>query len=194
VSKSSVVLCVALIASVAIMILLGRNLQRERARADSLAARLLELEPLEKSGGSTPTEADAKLERDAYATNGHAIEPATKQRTLTDAPEQPGPVKEYSGTLRARQQVERLQAALASGTPLQEYQIQPLIDAIDKARTSVEQEGAAGDVRGEAWNREAQAEANRRIVQLAADILFESQLEQLIELLHGELERSEQNP
>ena len=100
-------------------------------------------------------------------------------------------MKEYSGTLRARQQVERLQAALASGTPLQEYQVQPLIDAIDKARSSVEQEGATGDGRGEAWNREAQAEANSRIVQLAADILFESQLEQLIELLHGELERSE---
>ncbi len=187
-------LCAALAGSVAVAMMYERDLQRERARADALAARLLELEPLERSDGIT--NADRKIRVDAspnaYVNVPQSNKSPVEQSTLTDAQEQPKPVQEYLGTLRTRQQVERLQSALVSGTPLQDYQIRALIPAIDNARSGIDRHGAQSGARDlEPPPLGADAETNERIIQAAADILFESQLEVLIQLLDSEETRGE---
>ena len=85
----------------------------------------------------------------------------------------------FEGTLRARKQVERLQLALVSGTPLQDYQIQALITSIDDVHREMQKQRALEPT-------QLHTETNERIIQRAADILFESQLEVFISLLHGQ--------
>ncbi len=186
-------LCAALAGSVAVAMMYERNLQRERARADALAERLLELEPLERSDGIT--DADRKIRvgasPNAYVNVPQSNKSPVEQSTLIDAQEQPKPVQEYLGTLRTRQQVERLQSALVSGTPLQDYQIRALIPAIDNARSEVEEQRAESGARRHEAALASDAETNERIIQAAADILFESQLEVLIQLLDREETRGE---
>jgi hypothetical protein len=91
---------------------------------------------------------------------------------------------EFKGTLRARKQVERLQLALVGGTPLQDYQIQALITAIDDVHREMQKQRAVGPM-------QLQTETKEQIIQRAADILFESQLEVFIPLLHGQPHDSE---
>jgi hypothetical protein len=178
---------VVLLGCAAAVVLLGRDLQRERMRADALAERLIELEPLERPGRSILNDADLKHRTDAYATAQQSIEPPP-----TSAPEQLQPVEEVLGTLQTRQQVERLQSALESATPLQSYQIRALITAIDKVRNEIEQEESrVGTQSGSLAKRSA--ETNRRIVRAAADILFESQLDTFVQLLDDELEAQKKN-
>jgi hypothetical protein len=74
--------------------------------------------------------------------------------------------------------VARLQSALATGTPLQDYQVQPLIDAIDQVRGESSPQGTQ--------DAAPNGDANRRIIQATADILFESQLDALMDLLEAD--------
>ena len=162
-----------------VAVLLSRDLHHERERADALAQRLIELEPLERGGDPIPKDADVEHRTDEHVSVQQVIEsPPT-------AMERPRHVKEYQGTLRTRQQVERLQSALERGTLLQDYQIQPLITALDKVRYEIEQEDSNTK---HGARVESGAETNRRIVRAAADILFESQLDTFVQLLDDEFD------
>ena len=175
-NRSVVILSVALVCSSVIAVMYVRDSQRERARADVLAERLLELEPVEKSNASAPAQVDARVQPARSVSIGHGADPEDEQLPITDTPKAPKAVMEFKGTLRARKQVERLQLALATGTPLQNYQIQALITAIDDVHRELEMQ-RANDM------TLLQARTNERIIQAAADILFESQLEVFIGLL-----------
>jgi hypothetical protein len=175
-NRSVLILSVALVCSAVIAVMYMRDSQRERARADALAKRVLELEPVEKSNGSASAQVDARLQPARSMPVGHGAEPPDEQHSIADTPKEPKPLMEFKGTLRARKQVERLQLALVSGTPLQNYQIQALITAIDDVHRELEMQRANDTTL-------LQARTNERIIQVAADILFESQLEVFIELL-----------
>lgn len=165
-NRLALALFVALVVSIALAAIHVRDAQRERARADALALRLAEHEPLEKGGSPLHAVPDSTVVSDVRIEP--PAEPTPPASTEIDSPTPAKPIMAYRGTHRARQFVDRLQSALASGTPLQDYQIQPLIDAIDQAGTP--------------------EDGNARIIQAALPILFESQLDQLIALLQaGEL-------
>lgn len=174
-NRPALALSAALIVSIAFAAMFARDAQRERARANALAMQLSEHEPLEKGGTSPRASWDPPSARVTQAEP--PVEPSAVASTGIDTPTPIKPVMAHRGTRRTRQFVDRLQSALATGTPLQAYQIQPLIDAID-------------DVSRETESLAAQQNANGRIIQAAVPILFESQLDQLIALLEaGELER-----
>lgn len=151
------------------------DLQRERARADALAMRLYENQPLEKSGSPI------RLSTESALAPNTQIEPIAEPPAVPPMAEMPNrvkPILEYQGTQRTRQLVARLQSALATGTPLQDYQVQPLIDAIDQVRGESSSQGMQ--------NAAPNGDANRRIIQATADILFESQLDALMDLLEAD--------
>ena len=173
-NKPILLLSAALAASLAMTFIYGREVQRERARADALAARLGELEPLERGDGATPVLA-VEFRSDAQSALVPAVERAALPVMAGNASEQPRPVKDYPGTLQTRRQVERLQEALDNSTPLQEYQIRALIAALDAVRR---ESGEAQPI--------GTRDTNDRVVRAAADILFESQLEVFIGLLERE--------
>ena len=175
-NRSVLILSVALVCSAAIAVVYVRDSQRERARADELAKRVFELEPVEKSNGSASAQVDARVQPARSMPVGHGAEPEDEQLPITETPKAPKAVMEFKGTLRARKQVERLQLALADGTPLQDYQIQALITAIDDVHRELEAQRANNITL-------LQARTNERMIQVAADILFESQLEVFIGLL-----------
>ena len=171
-----------IVVTLGVVIALRHDLQRERARADALAERVAVLEPVERPSSAMSTTAKNSSNREtAPGPLDLAVEHGPVRPTPMDVAEQPTPKKIYRGSSHAREQVEHLQAALADGTPLQEYQIQALISAIDQVR---------GEIENAKKERSAQAvtksETNERLVQAAADILFESQLEKFIELLNRE--------
>ena len=175
-NRSVLILSVALVCSAVIAVVYVRDSQRERARADALAKRVLELEPVEKSNGSASAQVDARVQPARSMPVGHGAEPEDEQLPISETPKAPKAVMEFKGTLRARKQVERLQLALADGTPLQDYQIQALITAIDDVHRELEAQRANNITL-------LQARTNERMIQVAADILFESQLEVFIGLL-----------
>jgi hypothetical protein len=79
-----------------------------------------------------------------------------------------------------------LQSALTSGTPLQDYQIHALIAAIDRVRDEIAIEKKNTSTRDASSTIDWKTETNDRLIQDAADILFESQLETFIEVLKDE--------
>lgn len=172
-NRPALALSAALVVSIALTAMYARNAQRERARANAFASRLSEREPLEKGGDGVSANSNPSTVRDPQIPP--ALEASAEAANEIDTPTPSKPITAYRGTRRTLQLVDRLQSALATGTPLQAYQIQPLIDAIDEASK-------------EAQPREAQEDANRRIVQAALPVLFESQLDRLIALEAGELE------
>jgi hypothetical protein len=165
----------------------NRDLQRERARADALAGRLAELEPLERSTNSAeaqPTERVRDVQPPARnlaleRAEGHAESSSIEQN-------QPRPPsKSYQGSTHARMEVDRLQAALVGGTPLQDYQIRALISAIDDIRGDIEHRKKAQAREAELTSADWDEESRQRLIGAAADILFESQLERYVELVNG---------
>lgn len=177
-NKLSVVLSVLLLGSVVTALMYARDAQRERARADALVERMFELEPVEE-GGLMPAQASAHVEWSDEAPAGHAIDPVIADVPASHKPSPPKAVMEFQGTLRARKQVEHLQRALVTGTPLQDYQIQALIAAIDDVHREMQKQREVDPM-------QLQTATNQQIIQRAADILFESQLEEFIPLLHGQ--------
>jgi hypothetical protein len=183
-NKLFIVLAIALGGAVIAAYVYQRDMQIERGRADALAARVAELEPVERSsdsnsgraneGSSSSTPFDERVERAGQL-------PVTRVE-----PQATEVVKTYSGSVRARRQVERLQSALENGTPLQEYQIRALITALDQVWRELEQEKKAAPTAIPTDDHSAQA--RDRMVQTASDILFESQLETFIELLARDVE------
>lgn len=166
-NKLVLVLAIALAVSIATALLYARQAHREHARADALAERVFELEPIERGGSARP-EASAQVEfPTAISTPSMKADPNVSELS---EPIRPKTVMDFSGTLQTRRQVQRLQTALANGTALQEYQIQALITAID-------------DVQREVGQAEGETQRNERLIQVAADILFESQLEVFVALL-----------
>ena len=132
------------------------DLQNERTRADRLAARVAMLEPVERETASSASNKPAA-----------AIVPS-RPPIVAEPPQQQTaqPKPALTGSPEALQQVARLQAALATGTPLQAYQAQALAAAIDRVQT----------------NGKTDAEGQDLLRQAAADILFESQFETFVEL------------
>ena len=175
--KLPIVLSVLLVGSVVTALMYARDAQRERARADALIERMLELEPVEK-GGLMPAQANAHVESDEPAPARHELNQIVADVSTSQTPSAPKANMEFQGTLRARKQVEQLQRALTAGTPMQDYQIRALITAIDAVHREMQTEKAVDPM-------QFQSKLNEQIVQRAADILFESQLEVLISLLHG---------
>lgn len=174
-NRPALALSAALIVSIALAAMHARDAQRERARANALAMQLSEHEPLEKGGTSPAASSDPRAVR--VTQTEPAVETSAVASAEIDTPIPTQPIMAHRGTHRTRQFVDRLQSALASGTPLQAYQIQPLIDAIDDVSRETEALGAHDNPNG-------------RIVQAAVPILFESQLDQLVSLLEaGEFDR-----
>ena len=177
-NKLPVVLSALLLGSVVTALMYAREARRERARADALVERVFELEPVEK-GGLTPVQASAHVESAETAPERHEINPVVADVSNSQTASERKAVMEFQGTLRARKQVEHLQRALATGTPMQDYQIQALITAIDDVHREMQQHRALAPM-------QLQSKTKERIIQRAADILFESQLEVFIPLVHGQ--------
>jgi hypothetical protein len=182
-NKLPVVLSVLLVSSVVTALMYAREAQRERARADALVERVFELEPVEK-GSLMPVQASARDQRAEPAPTDDVVNSAAAEVPASETPSAPKAVMEFEGTVRARKQVEHLQRALATGTPLQEYQIQALITAIDDVHREMQKQRAGDPM-------QLQSETNAQIAQRAADILFESQLEVFMPLLQGESQEME---
>jgi hypothetical protein len=177
-NKVVVVLSVLLLGSVVTALMYARDAQREQARADALVERVFELEPVE-TGGPTPGSASAHVEWAEPPSAANTMGPVVADVPTSPTSSAPKPVMDFEGTLRARKQVERLQLALATGTPLQDYQIQALITAIDDVHREMQTQRAVDPM-------QLQTETKEQIIQRAADILFESQVEVFIPLLHGQ--------
>jgi hypothetical protein len=177
-NKLPVVLSVLLVSSVVTALMYAREAHRERARADALVERVFELEPVEK-GGLMPVQASARDQPAEPAPTDDVVNSAAADVPASETPSAPKSVMEFEGTLRARKQVERLQRALADGTPLQDYQIQGLITAIDDVHREMQKQRALEPI-------QLQTTTNEQMIQRAADILFESQLEVFIPLLQGQ--------
>jgi hypothetical protein len=179
-NKRATALYAAIACSVLVALWYARDARRERARADALLERVFEMEPVERSDGPARASAVARADSaPATPVAAPTLPPKYEQLPLQDMPLGPKAVMDFPGSLRARRQVERLQLALVNGTPLrtplhtplQDYQIQALIGAIDDAHRE------SGDA------AQVSSETNERILQLAADILFESQFEVFVALL-----------
>ncbi len=168
----------ALAVCIAIAVIYSRDVERERARANALEARVFELEPIEKDGSSTGSYLTASGNDSSHSELEPLPEPAIAVPPADDVPAKPRSVMEYGGSLSTRHFVQQLQTSLAAGTPLEEYQIRHLIAAIDEVR------GTTGAL--PITDREAQSTANARIIQLSNEILFESQMDTLIALLNRE--------
>lgn len=168
--KLVIVLIIGLALTGAIAVKYSRDAQRERERAQSAQARLAELEPVERGGGSPLPVFDAESLAPPVKWDQ---QPPIETQAAQDAPARRRSLMEYKGSLRSRRLVWQLQDSLQDRTPLQEYQIQPLITALDEAAHVSQGEGQ-GDAR---------AASRHAIVQAAAPILFESQLEVLISLI-----------
>jgi hypothetical protein len=136
--------------------------------------RAFEHEPIEKGGQPTRDRDNAYSSPNETATTP-VIEPASQHLVRADKPALPKEVMDYPGTLRTRRQVERLQVRLTNGTPLQDYQIRALIVALDDLHAQQAEQSESREVN--------QALANERMLQVASDILFESQLEKFMEML-----------
>jgi hypothetical protein len=172
--------------AVGVAIVFRSDLELERARADALAERVAALEAVERPESVPGSDTNARVREVSPAPSALAVERPVESPS-SDAVEQPSkPKREFRGSLQARQQVERLQIALANGTPLQDYQIQALITAIDQVRDDIENEKKAIAKQPRASAVDWQTESRARLVQAAADILFESQLEKLIDMLDRE--------
>jgi hypothetical protein len=170
-------------AGAAVMMSRG-DLEHERARADALAERLAVLEPVERASNSQLNDAQARPVKAPPLQSELAVERPSEQPTSIDVPEQSSKAKvQFRGSPQARQQVERLQAALVGHTPLQDYQTQALITAIDRVQAEIENEKKNASSESVIdW----QSETRDRLLQSAADILFESQFEKFIGLLKSE--------
>lgn len=166
-------------------VVFNRDAQRERARADALAQRLAELEPIERAGSIEAARAIDRVTNIPPAAPDLAVErtdpPPTPSSSSNEPPKEPKRV--HRGSSRARAQVDRLRAALVDGTPLQEYQIRALITAIDAVHSEIDREKNAQAREGATLTIDWEAERNERIVQAAADILFESQFETFMALV-----------
>jgi len=185
-NKSVLIISAALLGCAGLASFFARDAQQERARAQSLAARLAELEPVEKA--SDPRAHGRAVSSQISAPFEQVIRPAEDTLAQPPASAPPKLVSDYPGTLRSRRQVEQLQAALADGTPLQEYQVRSLIMAIDRVHRDLEQADQNADVSTTARPVQSSAAVNARIIEAAQDILFESQMERFIELLNRERE------
>jgi hypothetical protein len=184
-NKSLLIISAALLGCAGLATFFARDAQQERSRAQSLAVRLAELEPVEKA--RDPRAHDRAVSSQISAPVEQVIPPAdAAPEPHASAP--PKSVMDYPGTLRARRQVEQLQSALADGTPLQEYQIRALIAAIDRVHRDLERADKHADVSTTKPPVQSSAAVNARIIEAAQDILFESQLERFIELLNRERE------
>lgn len=162
-NKPIFIVSVLLVAAAASAAYFAIELQQERERANSLAVRAFEHEPVE-SGGNTSTDAIAADWSQAPTVPPQIVQMGAQSES-ENAPAPPKPVMDFPGSLRTRQFVARLQTRLASGTPMQEYQIRALIEAFDGLESSPDD-----------------SESEQRI-QAASDILFESQMEELVEML-----------
>jgi hypothetical protein len=182
-NKVIVVLSVLLLGSVATALMYARDAQRERARADALVERVFELEPVEEVG-LMPAQASVHVESAEPAPAAHRINPVTAGVPASQTPSRSKATIKFQGTLHARKQVEHLQLALAAGTPLQDYQIQALITVMDDVHREMRQERTLDPI-------QLQTKTNEEIIQRAADILFDSQLEVFIPLLQGEPQKME---
>ena len=182
-NRAAVVFIVVTTLAVAAAFMFNRDLQRERARADALAGRLAELEPIEQSTRSTAPRLPERLHEAEPASDDLALERSEPSPAPSSAEPEPDTPRKptYRASAQAREQVEQLQAALVHGTPLQDYQVRALIEAIDEVQKEIEQKKHAQDT---AAITDWDAERRQRLIETAADVLFESQLEAYIELLN----------
>lgn len=169
-NRFGIIAIVIALLAVGFAAILRHDLQNERERANELAERVAVLEPVERADSS-------KTRQLRPQTITAPIEPIEIERppnvsTTRESVPPPTPVR---GSAHARRQVEQLQGALRDATPLQPYQINALADAIDRVRSEARGDGTAG-----------LATEHDRLVQAAAEVLFESQLERYIELLESE--------
>lgn len=187
VNKTTVILIALTGSATATAVMLNRDLQLERNRADALAARVAELEPIERPVTETAPSIARIREGPSPSPNDLALERAdARPASAITSQERPTRSTQTSrGSAQAREQVARLQAALVDETPLQEYQVRALIAAIDAVRSNSDREGSA-QVHDGAVAIDRKAETNEPLIQAAADILFESQLERFIEIVKSE--------
>ena len=172
-NKPIVIVSALLVAAVGSAAFLALKLQDERKRADSLAVRAFEHEPVEAGG-----RAAAKQSSAADPLHGPIpVPPATASDEPTptaDTPVIQQSVMDFPGSLRSRQWVARLQTRLSDGTPMQDYQIRALIETLD--------------VLDKEWRpspdeRDLDEARRDQTIQAASDILFESQMDELVEML-----------
>lgn len=171
-NKPIFIVCTLLGAAVASAAYLAIELQQERERADSLALRAFEHEPVEKGGAASSLANTSELPHEP-------IDPSAERNRLEDPPAPPEmspqrSVLEFPGSLRSRQRVARLQSRLSDGTPMQDYQIRALIAAFDDLERSPQESNQPYDA-GHA--------GSEHLIQAASDILFESQMEEFVEML-----------
>ncbi len=189
-NKSVVVIAIAIGATLAAAVMLRNELQRERERADALTERVAALEPIERSTKSSSTRPVPGNQAAPLASNHVPAEPPQPPTTTTVEPEQASkPTIVPRGSLHARQQLERLQSALANGAQLQEYQIKLLIETIDGVRREIAVERSNRSA--EASNVDWRTEEHQRIVRASYEFLFESQVEALMGLLERERKTQE---
>jgi hypothetical protein len=120
---------------------LVRNLHAERERADALAERLAELEPVEATRIAPqpriePQEPSRPVEWEIERRDSAIV----KSESVAEPPS-PAPLDRASAP--TRRLIERLQAALVDGTPLQEYQVRALSDAFDRVHQGATADAAA---------------------------------------------------
>lgn len=181
-------LALALIA-IAAIVSINRDRQQERDRADALAVRVAELEPIERPRES-PSSSPHLVERGVAAPAEIAAPSERQEGTEVAGIAQPtaDSVRSYRGSAQAHDLVSRLQRVLIDGTPLQDYQTRALLAAIDEVRSEVARDKMQSADREVDWK----SEENERLVQAAAEVLFESQLERFIDLLNAESRSAEQ--
>lgn len=170
-NKPILIVCTLLAAAVASAAYLAIELQQERERADSLALRAFEHEPVEKGGVASSHANTRDLPHEPIASDAQS-KPLDDPPPPEVSPQRS--VLEFPGSLRSRQRVARLQSRLSDGTPMQDYQIRALIAAFDdleKSPQESDQPQGAGQARSE------------HLIQVASDILFESQMGEFVEML-----------
>lgn len=174
--KSVVLLSVLLIVAVTLASVFAVEWQHERKRADALALRAFEQEPVE-TGAVPKWRAPQVTPQPELASETASERPI--EMPLEAEPQRPKreSVMDYPGTLRTREHVNRLQTRLSRGTPLQDYQIRALIEALDTLYLEQSSAQQADEVDAN------DARLNDQIIQVASDILFESQLEIYMEML-----------
>jgi len=157
-----IVIIAVLVAAAALIaaVTFRSDLQDQRARADALAERVATLEPVERGQPSA-------LPQPVSPSTSIPTELTPPELPVSVPAEQTAAIDLGRGSAYTRQHVARLQEALRSGTPLQQYQVDALLEAIDATRTP--KDGAPTE--------------KERLIQAASDILFESQMERYVELL-----------
>jgi hypothetical protein len=172
--KSIALLSVLLLGAVVLAAFFAVELQVERERADALALRAFEQEPVEKGTIRQRVEPELRTPPPEW------VAPTAPPKIAPPAAEAPPVAKsavDCPGTLRTRERVNRLQSRLSTGTPLQDYQICALIEALDAVHSDQSTRQSAEEAGLD------EQRPNDELIQAVSDILFESQMEVFAEML-----------